>query len=399
MFGIGDDRVPGPSAFFKKSWAIVGTGICNAVREFFNNGQLLKEINHTFIALIPKVSTSLKVNDYRPISCCNVLYKCISKILTKRIIDGIKEVVSENQFAFIPGKRISDNILLTQELIHNYHRNRGPPRCAFKVDIQKAYDNVDWNFLENILKYFGFHNMMIKWIMACVTSASFSISTNGDIHGELLVKYLEVPLISSRILNRDCKVLVEKVSNRIGDWKNKSLSFADIEQLMWGFLWCNGELKQGKAKDIPVKADMSWGWRKILQIREYVKPFFWSKLGNGMSKRELGVPSEGWLWPQSWLLKAPNIGLMQIPRLEPMAHMRNAKSVMGRLLVAAASYFIWKERNNRVFKNVRRSPEELRDSIIVTIRLKLLTFRFKNNAMVKELLARWKMPINFRLYG
>ncbi|GJU90335.1 hypothetical protein Tco_1302758 [Tanacetum coccineum] len=52
---------------------------------------------------------------------------------------------------------ISDNILLTQELMKNYHRRRGPPRCAFKVDIQKAYDTVDWKFLESILKGFGFH--------------------------------------------------------------------------------------------------------------------------------------------------------------------------------------------------------------------------------------------------
>ncbi|GKC44700.1 aspartic peptidase, partial [Tanacetum coccineum] len=187
MFDIGDDRAPGPdgftSAFFKKSWDIVGNDVCNAVCEFFINCQLLKEINHTFLALIPKVSTPFKVTDYRPISCCNVLYKCISKILTNRIIDGLKEVVSENQSAFIPGRRISDNILITQELMHNYHRNRCPPRCAFKVDIQKAYDTVDWKFLASIMKYFGFHNKMVKWIMACVTSASFSLCINGDIHG------------------------------------------------------------------------------------------------------------------------------------------------------------------------------------------------------------------------
>ncbi|GKF39418.1 putative reverse transcriptase domain, reverse transcriptase zinc-binding domain protein, partial [Tanacetum coccineum] len=98
-------------------------------------------------------------------------------------MEGIKEVVSENQSAFVPGRRISDNILITQELMHNYHRDRGPPRCAFKVDIQKAYDMVDWRFLGTILKSFGFHHTMIKWIMACVTSASFSISINGNIHG------------------------------------------------------------------------------------------------------------------------------------------------------------------------------------------------------------------------
>ncbi|GJT04646.1 aspartic peptidase [Tanacetum coccineum] len=143
MFDIGDDRAPGPdgytSVFFKKGWNIVGDDICNAVRDFFSNGLLLKEINHTFLALIPKVPTPLRVNDYRPISCCNVIYKSISKIITNRIMEGIKEVVHDKQSAFILGRRISDNILITQELMHNYHRNQGSPRCAFKIDIQKAY--------------------------------------------------------------------------------------------------------------------------------------------------------------------------------------------------------------------------------------------------------------------
>ncbi|GJU07090.1 retrovirus-related pol polyprotein from transposon TNT 1-94, partial [Tanacetum coccineum] len=152
MFSIGDDRAPGSdgysSAFFKKGWDIIGSDVCHAIRYFFVSGRLLKEINHNFIALIPKVPTPLKVNEYRPISCCNVIYKCISKILTNRIINGIKEVVNENQSAFVLGRSISDNILITQELMHNYHRNRGPSRCAFKINIQKAYDTVDWQFLD-----------------------------------------------------------------------------------------------------------------------------------------------------------------------------------------------------------------------------------------------------------
>ncbi|GJR32032.1 homeodomain-like protein [Tanacetum coccineum] len=84
-----------------------------------------------------------------------------------------------------------------------------------------------------------------------------------------------------------------------------------------------------------------------------------------------------------------------ISYLQPIAHRRNARSVIGRILVAAAAYFIWVEQNNRVFKNSRRSPEELLDSIIVTVRLKLLTFRFNNTTAVQDILARWKMPSRF----
>ncbi|GKD78845.1 reverse transcriptase domain-containing protein, partial [Tanacetum coccineum] len=98
-------------------------------------------------------------------------------------------------------------------------------------NLKKAYDTVDWSFLVNILNRFGFHPTMVKWIMACVSSASYSLSVNGNIHGELPVKYLGVPLISSRLLNKDCKIVVEKAKNRIGDWKNKSLSFAGRLQL------------------------------------------------------------------------------------------------------------------------------------------------------------------------
>jgi hypothetical protein len=161
----------------------VGHDVTHAIKDFFTSGKLLQEINHTRIPLVPKVSTPTYITDYRPIACCNVLYKCITKIISDRVKGGLAHIVSINQSAFIPGRRISDNIMLTQELMHNYHRDVGPPRCAFKVDIQKAYDTVDWNFLRITLVGFGFHPKMVHWIMTCVTSMSFSICINGDTHG------------------------------------------------------------------------------------------------------------------------------------------------------------------------------------------------------------------------
>ncbi|GJV80958.1 hypothetical protein Tco_1516828 [Tanacetum coccineum] len=85
--------------------------------------------------------------------------------------------------------------------------------------------------------------------------------------------------------------------------------------------------------------------------------------------------------------------------LQPMATKRTSKGVVGKLILAASSYYIWRERNNRLFKGTRRSPKELRDLIIVTVRLKLVSFRFKNTMTVQRLLALWKMPSNFRVYG
>nr|GEV14518.1 hypothetical protein [Tanacetum cinerariifolium] len=266
--------VPGPdgytAAFFKESWDIIADDFVAAVCEFFTNGKLLRKLNHTIIALVPKVSSPSRINDYRPISCCNVMFKCISKIIANRIKESLKVLISPNQSAFVPCRSIADNILLTQELMHNYHLDRGVPRCAFKVDIQKAYDTVDWGFLNNVLAGFGFHARMIGWIMECVTTTSFY-------EGCLPVKYLGVPLVTSRLVFRDCKELIEKVQDRVNDWKNKFLSaagwlqlvrsvlssmhvywasmfilpsrvLADIEQIIRGFLWCHGPMSRGRAK-------------------------------------------------------------------------------------------------------------------------------------------------------
>ncbi|GKF74418.1 putative RNA-directed DNA polymerase, eukaryota, reverse transcriptase zinc-binding domain protein, partial [Tanacetum coccineum] len=165
IFSMGDDRAPGPdsftAAFFKKAWDVVGGDMTCVIQNFFSNGKLLKELNHTIISHIPKGTTPARINDYRTISCCNVLYKCISKIISNRVKEGLGDIVSINQSAFVLSRRISNNILLMQELMRNYHRRRGPPRCAFKVDIQKAYDTMDWSFLETILVGSGFHPKMV----------------------------------------------------------------------------------------------------------------------------------------------------------------------------------------------------------------------------------------------
>ncbi|KAL2246377.1 UNVERIFIED_CONTAM: hypothetical protein Sindi_2905900 [Sesamum indicum] len=187
VFDIAEDKAPGPdgysSGFFKAAWPIVGQEVTSAVLDFFNTRRLLKQINTTLLALIPKVHTPMTVGDFRPISCCNVLYKIIAKLLVQRLSVILDKLISPCQAAFVPGRSIGDNIMLAQELFTGYNQARLPPRCALKVDIRKAYDTVEWDFMIAVMELFGFPPNFVKWIKMCVTTTSFSVGLNGKPHG------------------------------------------------------------------------------------------------------------------------------------------------------------------------------------------------------------------------
>ncbi|KAL5861835.1 hypothetical protein ACOSQ4_003131 [Xanthoceras sorbifolium] len=164
LFSLKDNKAPGPDGYnatlFKKAWSVVGDDVLHAIRSFFSSGRLLKQVNATMIALIPKVPNPSKVGDFRPISCCNTIYKCIAKIIANQVQMVLPDI-GPFQSAFVADKRISDNILLSRELLRNYHRDGAHPRCALKVNLMKAYDSVRWDFLVAILQIVGFPEQMI----------------------------------------------------------------------------------------------------------------------------------------------------------------------------------------------------------------------------------------------
>jgi len=186
LFSIDDNKAPGPdgySCFFKKTWDIVGGDFCLVVRDFFATGDLLKQINHSIIALIPKSAHVSSATDFRPISCCYVIYKVISKILSARFAVALAGIISPMQNAFLGGKMMANNIHLIQELLRQYGRKRASPRCLLKIVFKKAFDSVQWPFLRQLLLSFGFPSRFVHLIMRCVETASFSIVVNGSIYG------------------------------------------------------------------------------------------------------------------------------------------------------------------------------------------------------------------------
>ncbi|XP_059669322.1 uncharacterized protein LOC132314477 [Cornus florida] len=151
ILSISSDRASGPDGynahFFKQSWHIVGPTIIKAVKKFFINGMLLKECNAAYICLVPKSPNPSSLDDCRPISCCNVIYKGIAKLLASKLQPTLPHVIEPTQTAFIQGRKITDTILLAQELMRGYHSSNLAPRCAWKVDLTKAFDSVNWSFI------------------------------------------------------------------------------------------------------------------------------------------------------------------------------------------------------------------------------------------------------------
>lgn len=134
--------------------------------EFCEKSYLHKPVNNTVITLVPKVAQASYAKDFRPTACCTIIYKKISKILTHRMQSVIHEVVNDSQTRFIPDRCIVDNnILLATELIKGKSRKHVSPRSVIKVDIKKAYDSVEWPFLENMLLELGFPTVFVGWIM------------------------------------------------------------------------------------------------------------------------------------------------------------------------------------------------------------------------------------------
>lgn len=132
---------------------VIGEDVARDIRFFFESGSLHQRHNETHVCLIPKVTGPKKVVDYRPIALCNTHYKIIAKILTKRLQPLLPLLISPQQSAFVPKRAISDNVLITHEILHYLRISGATKRCsmAVKTDMSKAYDRIEWDFLQSVL--------------------------------------------------------------------------------------------------------------------------------------------------------------------------------------------------------------------------------------------------------
>ena len=152
------------------------------VKKIFRDKRMPKYLNKTHIALIPKVQGPESFSNYRPISLCNSMYKIVTKIIVGRLRPHLNQVISPFQTGFVPDRKGIDNAIIVQELIHTISRAKGKEGyMVIKVDLEKAYDKLEWSFIGEMLFRVNLPSNLIQLIMSCVTSVSTSILFHGGV--------------------------------------------------------------------------------------------------------------------------------------------------------------------------------------------------------------------------
>ena len=178
-------KAPGPAGFqrifFKMFWNDVGDDLWHLVKNAFEMGSFDVATTDTLLVLIPKGDHPTSFTNFRPISLCNVTYKIIAKVLVTRLRPFLNDIISPLQSSFISGRSTKDNAIILQKIIYHMNKKRKKKGdVVFKLDLEKAYDRVDWGFLKQTLIMFGFPTYIISLIMHSLASTLISLLWNGS---------------------------------------------------------------------------------------------------------------------------------------------------------------------------------------------------------------------------
>ncbi|WOL11020.1 hypothetical protein Cni_G19781 [Canna indica] len=259
MSSLGKGKAPGPDGFnlefFLNFWSIIQDSYMAEIESLSESCSLPEAWRNTNLIFIPKIDNPRVVKEYRPIALCNVAYKILSKAIVNRIKQWIDKIISKEQTAIVGNKNLHDNILILSEVVNIISKSkRKKPFFIMKLDLEKAFDRVDWDAIKGICK--------------CMNFPRVAISPHGKIcnSGEIKVfKFKEISV--SHIFFADDIIMIVKcckrsvsnvkeVLNQYGEITNQRINFQKSE------LYFPGAYPSEKRKDIC----------KLLGIKEGVFP-------------------------------------------------------------------------------------------------------------------------------
>jgi hypothetical protein len=171
-----------PAHFFQHHWDLCGEEVTTVVLPVLRREDSPVVINDTMIVLIPKVANAEELGQYIPISLCYVIYKIASKAVANRLEGILPQIISGEQSVFVPTHWIIDNIISAYKCLH-FTKQKKPQElrcCALKLDMRKAYDRVEWNYLRAVTLRLGFHQLWVEAVIQLVSTVSFSVLFNGE---------------------------------------------------------------------------------------------------------------------------------------------------------------------------------------------------------------------------
>jgi hypothetical protein len=150
VFSLKHNSAPGPDGipaeFFQDFWELIHIELWNLFKDFYDGVLDIKRLNFGLVTLIPKVDNPTDMQNFRPICLLNVCYKIITKVLTNRLASCITKVISIHQYGFIKGRYIMDGVVSLNEILHEVKKKK-QSGVILKIDFEKAYDKVNWQFL------------------------------------------------------------------------------------------------------------------------------------------------------------------------------------------------------------------------------------------------------------
>ncbi|XP_026410038.1 uncharacterized protein LOC113305157 [Papaver somniferum] len=217
---------PGPegfqASFYKSQWNIVGEDVCLLVKRFFGTKHVLKQINKTYISLIPKKKKCVGAAEYRPIGLCNTSYKVISKVIVNRMKPLREKIISPFQEAYVSRRLNNDNTVIAQEIIHSMKKKRGETGwLALKLDMSKAFDSSQSGQVINFDKSAIHFSKKTKPEIAETLRQILGVKTMNSKE-----RYLGSPLIFWHSKQEHFKSIKQSFENRLSTWSAVSMSQA-----------------------------------------------------------------------------------------------------------------------------------------------------------------------------
>ncbi|GKD29318.1 putative RNA-directed DNA polymerase [Tanacetum coccineum] len=183
VWSCGEDKAPGPDGFtfrfIKHLWNLIGDDFTKAVKFFEIDKSIARGCISSFIYLIPKISNPFLRQDLCPISLVGCYYKVLSKLLANRLESVMSTLISNVQTAFLKDRQITDRPLIINEVI-SWTKKVNGKFIIFKVDFEKAFDSIHWNFIDDIMGQMGFGVKWRDWIFGFLRSGFSSILINGS---------------------------------------------------------------------------------------------------------------------------------------------------------------------------------------------------------------------------